>query len=288
MRYIKGVSLRELYLLGRDSLRKSGIENPELEASLLLSSTLGINKTDIYAYPEREIEYNKVEMFNQLLERRLNGEPIAYILGEKEFFSRTFIVNPSVLIPRSETETLVEEALRKVKNIPFPLVVDVGTGSGCIAVTIGCECENAQIFATDISFDALMVARANAERYGVSSRIPFTCADFLSCFKEESLDIVLSNPPYISVTDFSSLESDIRDFEPKVSLFGGEDGLNYRRKIVLQATKVLKNDGWCIIEIGANQSEKVAEIFDGVGFKDVSIVKDLAGIGRVVKGRWIK
>jgi len=310
--------LKELYLKGRDLLKKSGLENPELEAALLLSKVLRINTTYIYAHPKNWVQSDKIKEFELLLERRIKREPIAYILGEKEFYSRSFIVTPDVLIPRPETEILVEEALKIINNIPYPTVLDVGTGSGCIAVTIACEAGNAQNFATDISFEALMVARANSERHKVSKRISYVCADFLSCFNENSFDIILSNPPYIPEGEFYSLESNVRDFEPKISLIGGgsilrqgsgqalrlhpstvrselvedsrptsgEEGLNCIRKIVHEAGKVLKNGGWCIIEVGANQSEKVSEIFKGVGFKEVSTVKDLAGIERVVKGKW--
>jgi release factor glutamine methyltransferase len=288
MEYRKGVFLKELYLLGRDLLRKSGVENPELEVSLLLSKALGINTVDIYTYPKKEVELDKVKEFKRLLERRLKREPIAYILGEKEFYSRSFIVTPDVLIPRPETEILVEEGLNIIRNISCPFVLDVGTGSGCVAVAIGCECENARIFATDISSGALWVARANSKRHRVAKKISFICADFLICFKEQSFDIVLSNPPYIAESDFYKLESDVKDFEPKVSLLGGKDGLNCIKKIVSQAGRVLKNEGWCIIEVGANQSERVSEIFEGIGFKDVSIVKDLSGIERVIKGKWIR
>ena len=310
--------MKELYLKGRDLLKKSGLENPELEAALLLSKVLRINTTYIYAQPKNWVQSDKIKEFELLLERRIKREPIAYILGEKEFYSRSFIVTPDVLIPRPETEILVEEALKIINNIPYPTVLDVGTGSGCIAVTIACEAGNAQNFATDISFEALMVARANSERHKVSKRISYVCADFLSCFNENSFDIILSNPPYIPEGEFYSLESNVRDFEPKISLIGcgsilrqgsgqalrlhpstvrselvedsrpttGEEGLNCIRKIVHEAGKVLKNGGWCIIEVGANQSEKVSEIFKGVGFKEVSAVKDLAGIERVVKGKW--
>lgn len=277
--------MRELYIWGRDSLRKSGIENPELETSLLLSRALEINKTDIYAHPKREMGFDKVREFNRLLKRRLKGEPIAYILGEKEFYSRTFEVNPSVLIPRPETETLVEETIRAIEEFSCLLIADVGTGSGCIAVTVACECEDAQVFAIDVSFDALRVAKTNAERHGASSRVSLICADLLSCFADDSLDVVVSNPPYVSASDFYNLEPGVRDFEPKLSLFGGEDGLNCIRKIVSQAARVLKNSGWCIIEIGANQSEKVAEIFESTGFRNVSTIKDLAGIERIIKGQ---
>jgi release factor glutamine methyltransferase len=314
----EGVFLKELYLKGRDLLKKSGLENPELEAALLLSKVLRINTTYIYAHPKNWVQSDKIKEFELLLERRIKMEPIAYILGEKEFYSRSFIVTPDVLIPRPETEILVEEALKIINNIPYPTVLDVGTGSGCIAVTIACETGNAQNFATDISFEALIVARANSERHKVSKRISYVCADFLSCFNENSFDIILSNPPYIPEGEFYSLESNVRDFEPKISLIGGgsilrqgsgqalrlhpstvrselvedsrpttgEEGLNCIRKIVHEAGKVLKNGGWCIIEVGANQSEKVSEIFKGVGFKEVSTVKDLAGIERVVKGKW--
>lgn len=310
--------MKELYLKGRDLLKKSGLENPELEAALLLSKVLRINTTYIYAHPKNWVQSDKIKEFELLLERRIKREPIAYILGEKEFYSRSFIVTPDVLIPRPETEILFEEALKIINNIPYPTVLDVGTGSGCIAVTIACEAGNAQNFATDISFEALMVARANSERHKVSKRISYVCADFLSCFNENSFDIILSNPPYIPEGEFYSLESNVRDFEPKISLIGGgsilrqgsgqalrlhpstvrselvedsrpttgEEGLNCIRKIVHEAGKVLKNGGWCIIEVGANQSEKVSEIFKGVGFKEVSAVKDLAGIERVVKGKW--
>jgi len=179
--------LKELYLKGRDLLKKSGLENPELEAALLLSKVLRINTTYIYAHPKNWVQSDKIKEFELLLERRIKREPIAYILGEKEFYSRSFIVTPDVLIPRPETEILVEEALKIINNIPYPTVLDVGTGSGCIAVTIACEAGNAQNFATDISFEALMVARANSERHKVSKRISYVCADFLSCFNENSL-----------------------------------------------------------------------------------------------------
>jgi len=314
----EGVSLKELYLKGRDLLKKSGVENPEFEAALLLSKVLRINTTYIYAHPKNWVQSDKIKELELLLERRIKREPIAYILGEKEFYSRSFIVTPQVLIPRPETEILVEEALKITKTTPNSLILDVGTGSGCIAVTIGCESENAQIFAADISLEALMVARANSVRHKVAERISFICADFLSCFKGNSFDIIVSNPPYIPESEFHRLESDIRDFEPKISLIGGgsilrhgsgqalrlhpstvrselvedsrstsgEEGLNCIKKIVHEAGRVLKNGGWCIIEIGANQSEKVLETFECIGFKEVSTVKDLADIERVVKGKW--
>jgi len=288
MKYRKAMSLGELYIFGKDRMRQSGIENPGLETSILLSRALGVNVSDIYAHPEKEVRPNKVEEFCHLVERRLKREPIAYILGEKEFYSRSFIVAPDVLIPRPETEILVEEALKVVKKIPSPSIIDVGTGSGCVAVTIGCECENATITASDISLKALMIARENARRHGVSSRISFVCSDLLSCFREESLDMVLSNPPYVASSDYSGLEPEVRDFEPKVSLLGGEEGLDFIGKIAFEAKGVLKRGGWCIIEIGTGQAKRASEVFEESGFNDISFTRDLSGMERVIKGKWTR
>ncbi|MCI0454201.1 MAG: peptide chain release factor N(5)-glutamine methyltransferase [Candidatus Dadabacteria bacterium] len=310
MKKREGIFLRELYLKGKNLLIESDIENPELEASLLLRKVLGIKTVDIFTHPDKCVQSEKVKEFESLLERRLKREPIAYILGEKEFYSRPFIVTPDVLIPRPETELLVEEVLKITKSIPRPLVLDVGSGSGCIAVTIACEVQNAEIFATDISFEALMVARANSERHKVAKRISLICGDLLSCFNEQAFDIIVSNPPYIAECDFYGLDSDIRDFEPRVSLVGGsqafrlrpstarselvedpwhttgEEGLKCTRKIINYARRMLKSGGWCIIEVGENQSENVSEIFKAYGFREVATVKDLSGMERVVNGKW--
>ena len=280
--------LKELYTSGKNRLIQSGIENPELEASLLLSRTLGINITDIYAHPEKEINSGKVGEFNQMLQRRIKREPIAYILGEREFYSRSFIVTAQVLIPRPETEILVEEALAILQDISSPSMIDIGTGSGCIAVTVACECENAKVFATDISIEALMIAMENAKRYDVGARASFICSDYLSSFKDKSFDIVLSNPPYVGEDDLFTLEPDVRNFEPVLALSGGKDGLDCIRKIASQAKRVLKNGGWCILEVGAGQSEWALEILEQSGFNYISFAKDLSGRERVIKAKWIR
>jgi len=288
MKYRKGVSLRELYHQGREVIRQSGMDNPELEASLLLAKALSIEAKDIYAHPERQLGPEEVEEFNRLLERRIRREPMAYILGEKEFYSRSFTVTPDVLIPRPETEILVEEALKILENFTSPWIIDVGTGSGCIAVTLGCERRDARIFATDISYEALLVARENSDRHGVSQGVSFICSDLLGCFKDESFDLVVSNPPYVKGSDYPGLDREVRDYEPKLSLLGGEEGIDYIKEIVLQSKTVLKKGGWCIIEVGVNQSGRVTEMFEEAGFKDISLTRDLSGIERVIKGKWIR
>ncbi len=288
MRNKKIIPLKELYISGKNALTKSGIENPGLEASLLLSKTLSINPSDIYSNFEREIKPEKAEEFNRLLKRRVKREPIAYILGEKEFYSRPFIVTHNVLIPRPETEILVEEILNSTKSIPSPSIIDIGTGSGCIAVTLGCEIEDASIFASDISFEAIAVTKLNTRRHDQSAKILFVCSDFLTCFKAESFDLVVSNPPYVEEADFRTLEPDVRDYEPKLSLDGGGNGLGCIRVIISQSKRVLKGGGWCILEIGTGQSERVLKIFLESGFNNISLTKDLSGMERVIKGQWIK
>lgn len=288
MKYSKGVSLKELYYHGKELMKQSGIENPELEASVLLAKALSIKANDIYVRPEKEVKPEELEDFRQLLERRIRREPIAYIVGEKEFYSRSFVVTPDVLIPRPETEILVEEALKILDDLVSPSIIDIGTGSGCIAVTIGCECQNASIFASDISPEAILIARKNAQGHGVSRRVSFVCSDLLDCFKDRSFELAISNPPYVEKSDYVSLDPDVRDYEPKLSLVGGEDGLDYIRRIVSESRRILKKGGWCIIEIGAGQSDRVTEMLEEAGFKDISLSKDLSGIERVTKGKWTR
>ncbi|MBI4228253.1 MAG: peptide chain release factor N(5)-glutamine methyltransferase [Deltaproteobacteria bacterium] len=280
------MNLREVYLLGKDKIRGAGIDNPGLETSLLISKVLGMNRIDIYTQPEIEIGCERLREFEEIINRRTGREPIAYILGEKEFYSRHFVVSSSVLIPRRETEKLVEETLYSIRNITSPRVIDVGTGSGCIAITIGSERSDSVIIASDISIDAILVAKENANKLNTHN-VSFVCSDFLNFVKERSFDIVVSNPPYISESELCGLEPDIRDFEPIVALHGGEDGLDCISRVASGATSVLKSGGWCIIEIGADQYKEAAGIFSTLGYRDISFSEDLSGIKRIIKGRWI-
>ena len=285
----ENMQLKELYQSGKEYLDRNSIETPSLEASLLLSETAVIdNMSEIYAFPEKEIDQNTVSEFQGLINRRIKREPLAYITGEKEFYSRPFKVNPSVLIPRPETEILVEETLGLAKLVSTPLILDIGTGSGCIAITLACEYKNARVLAADISLEALSIAKENTTRHQVSHRICLVRGDLLSSFKYNTFDIIVSNPPYISEVEFDQLEPDVKEFEPRSSLLGGEDGLYFIRKIISDSTTTLKDGGWCLLEIGLGQKESAKTLFEEYGYTEISSTNDLNGIERVIKAKWKK
>ena len=283
------MQLRELYRYGKENMSLHSIENPGLETSILLTKTGAINNiAEIYTSPEKDVEQHKLADFHNLLDRRIKHEPIAYLVGEKEFYSRPFSVRPAVLIPRPETEFLVEEAIRAAYGIREPVILDIGTGSGCISVTIACEIKDSKVYATDVSGEALSVARKNALRHKAGDRISFINCNLSDPLKEKSFDIVLSNPPYIPESEFPFLEPDVRDHEPGLSLIGGEDGLLYIRKIISASGSLLKDGGWCLLEVGARQALKTKELFKEHGFDEIASVNDLANVERVIKARWKK
>lgn len=286
---INDMHLKDLYQLGKENMRRSLIENPALETSILLSKTSAIKDiSEIYAYPEKELDDVEVEEFYRLLERRIKREPIAYISGEKEFYSRTFSVNRDVLIPRPETELLVEEALRTAAEIANPVILDACTGSGCIAVTLACEKPGSRVAASDISRGALATARANAERHSTREAISFVIGSLADPFQREAFDLVVSNPPYIPEAEYALLPPDVRDYEPRAALAGGEDGLYFISKLISDAGRVLKNGGWCLLEIGAGQSPGVIKLFEEARFSEISSIRDINDIERVVRAQWKK
>ncbi len=270
-------------------MKRSTVDNPALESYLLLSKTNAISDiSEIYAHPEKEMDSETIEQYFELLERRANNEPSAYIMGGKEFYSRRFTVNPSVLIPRPETELLAEEAIRITHTIKSPVVLDIGTGSGCIAVTIAGENPLSNIYASDISAEALRTAGYNARMHQVDKRITFVNGYLLSTFKKDAFDIIVSNPPYISESEFETLEPEVREFEPRLSLLAGSDGLSLINEIISDSPRILKDGGWCLLEIGAGQSEKVMELFHERGFSEITALRDLSNTERVVKAKWKK
>ncbi len=206
---------------------------------------------------------------------------MAYIRGTQEFYGREFLVGPGVLIPRPETELLVDEAKAAAMGRRTPRVADIGTGSGCLAVTLALELPSAQVIATDISADALTIARGNAEAHGVTSRITFVEASYLTGIAG-SFDLIVSNPPYVRATDEPSLAPEVRDHEPREALFGGEDGLRDIRAIAQAATTALKPGGVLVMEIGFGQARAVTAVLTAVGLGgEVTIRRDLQGIPRV-------
>ncbi len=283
------MQLKELYSLGKENLRQNAIESPGLEAYILLSESEAVSGlSDIYTHPEKEVDQKTYKKFQDLVERRLKREPISYITGEKEFYSRSYKVNSGVLIPRPETELLVDEALLLANQIASPKILDIGTGSGCISVTLAYMCNNAKIVATDISQKALKVAKENIFKHGKQDKISLAGGDLITFFKDRSFDIVISNPPYISESEIKKLEPDVKDHEPIIALRAGEDGLEYIKRIISDSRRVLKEEGWCVLEVGQGQAEKVINLFKEYGFIAVSTKKDLNGIDRVILAKWKK
>jgi release factor glutamine methyltransferase len=219
--------------------------------------------------------------FSEFVARRVAGEPIQYITGEAEFYALPFRVTPDVLIPRPETEHLVEKALDLAASLPAPRIVDVGTGSGCIAIAIAHCLPLAQITAIDLSAPALAIARQNAKRNGVSSQIRFLHGDLLAPVAQEQFEIVVSNPPYVPLADRAALAVEIRDHEPALALFAGDDGLDIFRRLIPAAVAALIPGGFLLLEIGHGQSAAVAALLAASGFGRIEFIPDLQSIPRV-------
>jgi release factor glutamine methyltransferase len=221
-----------------------------------------------------------------LVARRAAREPVAYLLGEREFYGRTFVVSPAVLIPRPETEDLVDAALALLAaDAARPArVLDIGTGSGCLAITLALERPDIDVIATDVSRDALAMARANAARHGVDARVEFREAA-LAGDLVDAVDLIVTNPPYVPARDRDALSPDVRDYEPPLALFGGEDGLDVIRALVPHAVHALRRGGWLVMEIGQGQAAAVEDIVRHAGFDWHGSRPDLAGIPRVTVAR---
>jgi len=282
------MELRELYIRGKILLSYAEIDAADIEASSLLAGSIGVDKLSIFTEPHKEITDSLIDRYNEFLNRRLNGEPYSYITGTKEFYSLEFYVNSDVLIPRPETEILIETALDKIPQHSEIIVLDAGTGSGCIGVTLSSLRDNINIICTDISFRSVQVAERNGRLNSTKNNCSFINCDYISVFKAESADMIVSNPPYIPDDDFENLQIEVKNYEPMIALLGGQDGLGHIRILAEEAKEVLKNNGWLIFEIGIGQSEKVVEILKLNGFRRIEINKDLNGVDRVISGQWKK
>jgi release factor glutamine methyltransferase len=274
----------------KDSLSRSGIPNAPLDAEILLAEILRRDRSFLYSHSELPISPEAEELLRVWIRRRCRNLPVAYILGKKEFWSLEFRVTPAVLIPRPETELLAALSLEKAREEKAELIVEAGCGSGALLVTLVRELRGGRFCAIDSSSDALWVARQNAKRYGVAGKILFLRGDLLTALRgtrwEGEVDLVVSNPPYIPRGEIPGLSPDIRLYEPRKALDGGEDGLSFYRRLIPQAARFLRPGGWLILEMGQGQSKAIRGLFtQSKGFGEVSAAKDYQGIERVISAR---
>jgi len=276
------VSISEVLRSAAQVLDRAGVPEARREAGSLLSFVLGKDRTFLISHAADQLDAAALTQFQKSVERRASGEPLQYITGVQDFFGREFRVTPDVLIPRPETELLVEAALEVVPREPS--ICDVGTGSGCIAVTLLCEIEKGCVIAVDKSAAALGIAKINAQAQHVENRIVFAVSDCFSALDrgEHQFDLVVSNPPYVSAAMLDGLQREVRDHEPLVALSPGGDGLSIIRGLLLEAPPFLKSGGHLIMEIGFDQGEAVSSLIDNEIWQLLEIRPDLQGIPRIV------
>ncbi len=266
---------------GINSLKISNIINPELDSELLLSKALNKKREKILTNLKKEINKKQLDKFNLYLSRRKKKEPIAYILGFKYFWKYKFFINKSVLVPRPETEQIVEETLNYLSDNESKKILDIGTGSGCIIVSVLKERSRCKAIAIDISSKALKVAKTNAKIHHLENKIKFINID-IDKFNYNKYDLILSNPPYISDIDLIRLDNDVRIYEPRESLSGGLEGYEIITKVIEKSSKLLKNNGKLIVEIGDTQKNNVLKLLKNNGFYINKTGKDLSGRDRCI------
>lgn len=269
------MTLRTAVAQGTELLKASGTPEPRLTAEVLLSHALHCERPYLYAHPEQELREVEWIHYGRWLHERMNGKPLQYITKTQEFFGRPFRVTPDVLIPRPETELLVETVLKRKPDARR--IVDVGTGSGAIAVTLALEL-GTPVVATDISRPALKIAAANAHR--LSAEVRFLETNLLSCLYQGSFESLVSNPPYVALENQASLQSEVRDWEPELALFAGDDGLGIYRRLIPEAWRVLEPGGLLALELGFGQADEVAAM--AKDWRNIIVTPDLAGIPRVL------
>ena len=249
---------------------------------------LSCERSYLYAHPEHELTADEQSRFDEVIRERARGCPTQYITGHQEFWGLDLLVSPAVLIPRPETEHMVETVLELVKEYRFDgpgklRLVDVGTGSGCIALALASELIQVEMHACDISEDALEIARVNAARLGLGNKVLFRKSDLLSVYEDEGFDFVISNPPYVGEDEADKVQKQVREFEPKIAVFSGKEGMEIYRRLIPQAHSALRPGGWFVTEIGYSEEEKVRSLL--AGWADIQVTADLQGIPRVVAAR---
>jgi release factor glutamine methyltransferase len=304
------VNIEEALRWADGELADTGVDAARREAQRLLAWAIGCRREDLLREPTRPLAAEAQRRFEDGVARRKTRVPLPYITGVQWFYGREFRVNAAVLIPRPETELLISNTLASIAGLTEPAIADIGTGSGCVAITIACERPDARVWATDISSDALDIARDNASRLGVSDRITFLHGDLLQPlfdimppllskervgvrYGDSSFDAVVSNPPYVASADVPGLQPEVREYEPRISLVGldgaaGVDGTALYPKIFAQAALALKPGGWMLVEIGQGQADAVTAAAAEAGYADIAQTTDLAAIPRVIRARKMK
>ncbi len=265
-------------------LAEAGVDNPRLEAEILVREAAGLSKERLLSHPELPLSPEARGQLEAFVARRARREPLPYILGHAEFYSLTLRVTPAAIVPRPETEILVEEAVRRAREISARLLIDAGTGSGAIAVILARELPEARVVAVDVSVEALRLTRENAARHGVADRVVLVAGDLLSALTGEA-DGIVANLPYVESGVLSALQPEVRDFEPRGALDGGYDGLDVVRRFAAQLSSHLSRRGFAALEVGAGQAGEVAKLLAAGGLRRTEVVRDYAGIERVVIGR---
>jgi release factor glutamine methyltransferase len=282
--------IKDLLKVTAGYLKEKNIDSPRLTAEILLSHQLKTDRVNLYLNFDQPLTEKEISGYRALIKRRLLHEPIQYITGTKEFWSMDFMVDPQVIIPRPESELLVEQAVKRFgtnftqQNRP-PRILDLGTGSGVLAISVAKELPQAQIWATDLSDGALSIARRNAEKHGVADRIKFMCGDLWEpiAILDFNFDMIISNPPYIASEEYDDLAPEVRDYEPRLALDGHEGGMYFIEKILQEGLDYLSPGGWLIMEMAPDQTGKallLAEQINGYGEK--TRIKDYSHVYRVV------
>ena len=277
-----------------ERLEAADIGSPRLNAETLMMFVLGVNRAYLYAHPELELNPEEQARYDEVVALRETGMPSQYITGHQEFWGLDFVVTPAVLIPRPETEHLVEtvlEIIRDQQEQPASKLklVDIGTGSGCVALALANELPFAQVYATDISADALEIAKANAARLQIADRVQFLHCDVLKPVEANSadnslheLDFVVSNPPYVAYSEADKVQRSVKEFEPQTAVFAGEHGLDIITRLIAEAHAALKSGGWLSMEIGYSMRDQVLNLLGASLWEKVRVVPDLQGIPRVI------
>ncbi|UCF78490.1 MAG: peptide chain release factor N(5)-glutamine methyltransferase [Candidatus Eiseniibacteriota bacterium] len=283
------MTVSEFLSISVRTLNQAGIENPQLQAQALLSAVLGVDRAGLLLAGGEELSGSQLGEAKKLLERRVSRVPLEYLTGKVEFLGRDFSIATGVFIPRPETELLAIEAERKLEGVRSPSVLELGTGSGVVAVTLALRCGGAIVHANDVSRRAIEIARLNAAAHEVSDRVLLHVGDLFSALDTRRiagrLHLLVSNPPYVCSSEIPLLAPEVSRHEPTAALDGGDDGLRYVREILRQGPHLLAKDGWLVLEIGVNQAQEARRAAVAAGLEAVETVRDLSGIERILVAR---